>query len=76
MKLYKEFVNGKHITAEEQEGIVFQSDLVEASEEEIKKAKNDFVKNKKCIHHFTYDKPGFVYDERICGICKKFVALI
>ena len=76
MKLYKEVINGRHITAEEQEGMVFHSNLVEATEEEIKKANEYFMKNKKCLHHFTYDKPSWLYDERGCGICNKFVAYI
>lgn len=76
MKLYKEVINGRHITAEEQEGIVFYSNLVEATEEEIKKANEYFMKNKKCLHHFTYDKPSWLYDERRCGICNKFIAYI
>lgn len=77
MKLYKEVINGIHITSNEQEaGLVLKSYLVEATEEEVEKAKSDFIKNKKCAHHFTYDKPCWIYDERICGICKRHIAFI
>jgi len=76
MELYKEVINGRQITAEEQEGIVFQSELIKATDEEIEKAKEDFAKNKKCTHHLIYDKPCWIYDERICGICGRFIAMI
>lgn len=74
--LYKEMINGKHITAKQQEGFVYCSTLEKATEEEIQQARDEFARTNICTHHFTHDEECWIYDERICGICGRSVAMI
>lgn len=80
MKLYKEIIkkDGHILTVKEQEDPylmvrVVSTDLIEASDSEIEKAKEDFKLTKKCEYHLIYDEAGFMYDSRYCGICGKFI---
>lgn len=78
-KLYKEFYvnNDQLLTPKQQENYNNEGTyLIEANQDEIDNAKDLFKKNKKCEHHLVYDKAGFVYDFRFCGICGKEISII
>lgn len=74
--LYKEFTDGKQLTANEQEWYVMSSNLVEATQDEIDLARERYSEVGKCDYHLIYDVAGFPYDERICDICGHHVAWI
>lgn len=76
MDLYIEHVNGKILSPDEQEGIVVSSDLRLATEEEVEEAKKYYQKHGKCKHHLVYDKEGFMYYARYCGVCGEFICHI
>ena len=78
-KLYKEINanNNELLTSEQQENYNNECTyLIEANQDEIDNAKDLFKKNKKCEHHLVYDKAGFAYDFRFCGICGKEIGTI
>lgn len=76
MDLFVEHIDGKVLTAEEQTGPVWRSNLRPATEEEIKKCTEYFNLHGRCKYHLVYDKPGFDFDLRYCGVCNSFVCLI
>lgn len=78
-KLYKEVYadNNELLTPEQQENYNGKcTNLIEATQDEIDNAKELFKQNKKCEHHLVYDKEGFMYDFRFCGICGEEIGLI
>lgn len=81
-QLYKEVSDSGHIlSSEEQEDPYIMikyisTKAIEATKEEVEAAKQYFTEHKKCLIHFFYDKAGFMYDSRICGICNKFITFI
>ncbi len=76
MNLYVEHRNGVPLTPREQCGIVFSSELREATPQEIEDSENYYKEHGKCKYHLIYDKPGFDFDMRYCGICGQFISLI
>lgn len=69
-KLYVEMVKerwGRHI---------MRSTLREATKQEVQAAQTLFKKTGKCEHKLVYDEGGWMYDERLCGICGKFIDFI
>lgn len=75
-KLYVEHQNGIPLTPEHQTGVVFQSELREATIQEVDEASLYFKEHGKCKCHLVYDMPGFDWDVRYCGICNNMIALI
>ena len=76
-KLYKEVVDGIVVPIERHLHPILMSELQEATEKEIKEAKSYFKKKGKCKHHhLIYDKYGFIFYERYCGICGAFIDFI
>lgn len=49
---------------------------IEVSEEEVKAAKEKYVKTGECNCIYIYDEPSHMYDLRYCGICGKIVGFI
>lgn len=74
--LYIEHKDGIPLTPEKQTGIVYSSEIREATEQEVKEAKKYFAEHGKCKYHLVYDKHGFDWDLRYCGICNNFICLI
>ena len=54
------------------------TDIIEASLEDIQKAKEYYTLNNKCEFHLVYDEKDAYcgYHARYCGICNSFIALI
>lgn len=81
-KLYKEVCakSKTPLTAEQQEDPyimlkIISTETIEATSEEIERAKDYFEENKECKFHLIYDEESFMYDFRYCGICGKFIAM-
>lgn len=52
------------------------TELIEASVAEQLKARIHYKRTGECSCYLVYYKAGFIYDERICGVCGKHVAFI
>jgi len=83
MDLYKEVVSktGIPLTAEESErvGIMLQvtsTKVIKATSKEIAEAKKYYKEHGECKNHLVYDKESWIYYERRCGICDKFIAMV
>ena len=74
--LYIEHINGVPLTPAEQRGPILQSNLRLATEQEVEDARKHYEEHKECKCHLVYDKPGFDWDLRYCGICNEFICLI
>lgn len=76
-KLYKEMVCGKIVTIAEHNEVIIESELEEASIQEIEEAKIYFSENGKCNnYHLIHDEPSHMYHSRCCGICGQFIDFI
>lgn len=49
---------------------------IEVSKEKVKAAKEKYAKTGECDCTYIYDKPGYDWDLRFCGICGKFLSTI
>jgi hypothetical protein len=68
---------GIPFTPKEQEnGIIFMSDIKKATDKDKEDAIAHYNKYGECKCHLVYDTPSWIYNERRCYICGKFVGVI
>lgn len=63
------------IVEEELCGVPVISSVRNATEEEIENAKKLYAENK-CDHSLIEDIPGWLYDTRVCALCRKHLGMI
>lgn len=50
--------------------------LIPATQKQVEESKKYYEEHCLCKQHLVYDKPGFDFNLRYCGICGKFIGSV